>query len=162
MAPCDVRVADGEVDFLPADFSGEIQHHGDGQSGLLFESLESAACDGFERVIVQYSSPDTRTGQLGLWAEWTGEVRIEGTDEVAPIDGPEVLHISVVGVTWQPGTGAAHSVGGPSGNPIAEVRYYEQSGGSASLYLGLAERAEYRVFTLDDPSRILLDIRATD
>jgi hypothetical protein len=157
VAPCEIAVA-GAADFVSADVTGEIQHP-DGRGGL-FESLETASCDGFERVIIEYSAPDGGLGELGLWADWVDEVTTEGSGEVVPIDGSQILQLSVVGVTWQPGTGDRHSVVGPSGDPIAEVQYHEHSGGSGALYLGMEARAEYRVFVMDDPHRVVVDVRS--
>ncbi len=159
VAPCDIASVDGEADFLPPDFQGEIQHHGDGYGGMLFESLESAVCDGFERVVVEFSSyPDEEAGDVGLWAAWVDKVTTEG-GEAIPLDGSQILVLSIIGATWQPGTGGVHGVSGPTGNPIAEAQFHEQSGGSGGLYVGLFEQAGYRAFTVDDPYRVVVDFR---
>lgn len=160
MSLCDITEVDSQGGFLPADFSGEIQPHTEGRGAMLFESFESAACDGFERLVVVYrTNPGEEPGPLGLWAEWVDAVAIEGSGEVRPIDGAHILQLSIVGVGWEPGAGSAHSVSGPSGDRIVEAQYDEQSGGSGGLYLGLAERTEFRVFTLDDPYRVVVDVQ---
>ncbi|WP_163543502.1 hypothetical protein [Occultella kanbiaonis] len=85
------------------------------------------------------------------------EVTTEG-GEAVPLDGSQILVLSIIGVTWQPGTGGVHGVSGPTGNSIAEAQYHGQSGGSGGLYIGLVERAEYRAFTVVDPYRVVVDI----
>ncbi|TDE89213.1 hypothetical protein EXU48_21030 [Occultella glacieicola] len=158
MTPCDIAAPDAA--FLPPDFSGEIQHQADGFGGLLFESLESAVCDGFERVLVELGSyRGEDPGQPGLWAEWVDQVTLD-SGEIVPIEGSQILVLSIIGATWQPDTGGTHGVSGPTGDPIAEAQYQEQSGGSAGLFVGLIERSEFRAFTLADPYRVVVDVRS--
>lgn len=160
IAPCEIADP-GRSDFLPPDVTGEIQHT-DGSGGLLFDSLESALCEGFERVVVEFDRvvPSSGApGRLGLAAEWVDEVILDGSGAVQPIGGSEILQLSVLGATWQPGTGSSHSVSGPH-DLVAEARFNEEVGGSGRLFLALTERAEYRVFTVDEPYRLVVDVRS--
>lgn len=153
--PCEIEAAG--VDFLAAEAAFERQR-ADGQGGgALFESMTSATCDGFDRVIVEFDGPAEHPLHLGVWARWTEGFRFD-SGVPAEIDGEALLQIDVVGATWQPNTGGSHSVSVPPGGWIAEVQYHDVSGGSGVLLIGADEPTEYRVI-LDRPDRLIVDTR---
>ncbi|WP_421958413.1 AMIN-like domain-containing (lipo)protein [Pseudactinotalea terrae] len=147
ITPCEIADP-GRSDFLPPDVTGEIQHT-DGSGGLLFDSLESALCDGFERVVVEFDRvvPDSGApGRLGLAAEWVDEVILDGSGAVQPIGGSEILQLSVLGATWQPGTGSSHSVSGPH-DLVAEARFNDVA--LAAIWRGSVD-AQWRACWMGD------------
>src|SRR5690606_7619607 len=73
--PCEIEAAD--VDFLAADATVELQHHDEQTGGALFESMASATCDGFDRVVVEFDGPADHEQHLGVWARWTEGFRFD-------------------------------------------------------------------------------------
>lgn len=120
--------------------------------------VRTGAHDGFDRVVLDLDGEDPEVG-------WFGELRDEAPDFVTgdpiPIPGTSVLHVPVYNLTWlddreryeqerTPGEGTVN---------VTEVYFGVLNEGQQEIFIGLEEPAPFRVFRLDDPARVVIDVR---
>ena len=115
---------------------------------------------GYDRVVWQFDGPDTPNFQVGYVKVPTGE----GSGDPVDITGDAYLEILVtsVGYPGLDGNGACPDLGDPrlSGTVFASV-----SGicggfeGMAQTFVGLDEERPFRVAVLENPSRLVVDVR---
>ena len=111
--------------------------------------------DGFDRVVLELSG----TATPGWGVAWSEEAVAEGSGDVLPLEGDHVLTISASGTAMpEPGSFEVPARLGPAG-AVAEVQVNGWFEGYTQVFAGVAggERP-FRVFTLTDPPRLVVDI----
>ena len=117
--------------------------------------------DGYDRVVVELEGD----GTPGYLARYVGadEAMRAGSGELVDLDGEAVLWVRVDGVTYpEPGAGSPAYGAVPAGGPIVRSVYWDGVfEGESLLFLGVAggERP-YRIFTLTEPRRLVIDVTA--
>lgn len=119
-------------------------------------TVRTAAHDGFDRIVFAYDGPIP-----GVRARYDDAPTRCGSGEPAALGTPAALAVSM-----QPA--AAHTdageptVSAPDASGLAMVQRLASTcdfEGEVAWALGVEERRPYRVFTLSDPSRIVVDVR---
>ena len=111
--------------------------------------------DGFDRVVLELSG----TATPGWGVAWSDEAVAEGSGDVVPLEGDHVLTISASG-TAMPDAGSFEVPArlGPAGS-VAEVQVNGWFEGYTQVFAGVeGEERPFRVFTLADPPRLVVDI----
>ncbi len=111
--------------------------------------------DGFDRVVLELSGVATP----GWGVAWGDEAVAEGSGDVVPLEGDHVLTISASG-TAMPGPGSFEVPArlGPAG-AVAEVQVHGWFEGYTQVFAGVdGDERPFRVFTLTDPPRLVVDI----
>jgi hypothetical protein len=111
--------------------------------------------DGFDRVVLELSG----TTVPGWGVAWSKEAVADGSGDVVPLEGDRVLTISASGTAMpEPGSFEVPARLGPAGS-VAEVQVTGWFEGYTQVFAGVegAERP-FRVFTLTDPPRLVVDI----
>jgi len=111
--------------------------------------------DGFDRVVLELSG----TATPGWSVSWGDEAVAEGSGEVVPLDGDHVLTISASGTAMpEPGSFEVPARLGPAG-AVAEVQVTGWFEGYTQVFAGVdGDERPFRVFTLTDPPRLVVDI----
>ena len=111
--------------------------------------------DGFDRVVLELSG----TATPGWGVAWSDEAVAEGSGDVVPLEGDHVLTISASGTALpEPGSFEVPARLGPAG-AVAEVQVNGWFEGYTQVFAGVeGEERPFRVFTLADPPRLVVDI----
>lgn len=140
--------------FGPAGTAQSAEPSGD---LLLPVGLRVGDHEGFDRVVVELAGE----GVPGWQVEYVDEAIEDGRGERVDVDGEAILAVSVSGTRY-PDEGEEHYVPGePLEGPdvIDEVHYLGTFEGLTQLFIGVDDGpADYRVFTLADPARLVIDI----
>ncbi|UFU06777.1 AMIN-like domain-containing (lipo)protein [Ruania halotolerans] len=148
-------------EFVPYDYASQIQEQSGG--GLELVELRTAGHDGFDRFVAEYTLPHGYNGDPGLYVAYVDCAGTEGTGEEIPITGADILQVSIIGASPRvsdDGVWAETPEVDPPGAAITDIDYQEPTGGSHVLHLGVGhERANFRVFSLIDPMRVVVDVR---
>jgi hypothetical protein len=114
--------------------------------------------DGFDRVVVDLAGAGT-PGWLGQYVE---DPTQQAAGEPVYVLGDAYLQILVRGVVY-PTEAGAQPFEGPrtitpaSGGVIKEVRYGSEFEGQVEIWIGLTSDQPFRVFSLTDPTRVVID-----
>ena len=111
--------------------------------------------DGFDRVVLELSGAATP----GWGVAWGDEAVAEGSGDVVPLEGDHVLTISASGTAMpEPGSFEVPARLGPAG-AVAEVQVNGWFEGYTQVFAGVeGDERPFRVFTLTDPPRLVVDI----
>jgi len=128
---------------------------------LLPVDLRVGDHEGYERVVIDLAGD----GVPGWQTEYVTEAIEDGRGERVDVAGDAILSVYVSGTRY-PEEGEAHYV--PQGpvdgsGVIEEVHYLGTFEGLTQLFVGVdGGPADYRVFTLSNPARLVIDIADTE
>ena len=112
--------------------------------------------DGYERVVFDLSDG----GSAGWYARYVDEAVQQGSGDVLDIDSPAILELSLRNMSYPPSDG-----GTPQGlQPVTDLEVVEELRvastfeGITQVFVGLSERVPFRVLSLEDPDRVVLDV----
>lgn len=149
---------EGEEAPFPADLSMDTAEPSP-EAFLSPVDLRFGAHDGYDRVVLEL----TGEGEPGWWAEYVEEP-VDGASGL-PIDveGEAFLRVIVRGVAYPTEPGAVEYAGedhlSPDGVAVGDVRLEGIFEGQQELYLGVSDRLPFRVFRLEDPARVVIDVQ---
>ena len=111
--------------------------------------------DGFDRVVLELSG----TATPGWSVSWEDEAVADGSGDVVPLEGDRVLTISASGTAMpEPGSFEVPARLGPAG-ALAEVQVNGWFEGYTQVFAGVeGDPRPFRVFTLTDPPRLVVDV----
>ena len=115
--------------------------------------------DGYDRVVLDLSGDDA---VLGWFAFYEDEAVADGSGEPIDVEGSAVLQLSVRGIDWTNDSDERYdgaTVSGDEREAVTEVVFGTLFEGQQQVFLGVDERTPYRVFALDDPARIVVDVQ---
>ncbi|MBD3926256.1 hypothetical protein IEZ26_16645 [Nocardioides cavernae] len=126
-----------------------------GEWDLQLVDVRAGDHDGFDRVVLELSG----TATPGWGVAWSDEAVAEGTGDVVPLAGDHVLTISASGTAMpEPGSFEVPARLGPAG-AVAEVQVNGWFEGYTQVFAGVeGDERPFRVFTLTDPPRLVVDI----
>lgn len=138
------------------DFGSEPVQSTSSSGGSSIADVRVGANDGFDRFVVEFE------GELGAYfVSYVDQVTQDGSGFVVPVEGASFIQVSLNGVPNQPLppqdtidaglTGLVQVVGAGAG--------FEAT---VSYGLGTMQAAGFRVFTLTDPTRLVVDIAHPD
>lgn len=140
--------------FGPAGTAQSAEPSGD---LLLPVGLRVGDHEGFDRVVLDLAGD----GVPGWQVEYVEEAVEDGRGERVDVDGEAILSVHVSGTRY-PDEGEEHDVPGDrieGPDVVEEVRYLGTFEGLTQLFIGVDDGpADYRVFTLADPARLVIDV----
>ncbi len=155
--------------FRRYDYSGQIQE----QSGpsIVLSDLRVGVHEGYDRFVAEFTlaswidDPPAEPAQPGINVHYVTCASPSDAALDIPIDGEDILGIGLLGAARNFDDNGY--VEPPpvefDGTTITDARYIGEHGGSASLFIGVGhERADFRVFSLTDPYRVVVDIAHPD
>ncbi|GAA5152124.1 hypothetical protein GCM10023340_31920 [Nocardioides marinquilinus] len=128
---------------------------------LLPVDVRVAENDGFDRVVVEF----TGRGRPGWTVDYRPRAVQEGSGRVVRLQGDTVLQVFTSYTTFLP---ESRYYDGPrrlrpagDGN-VEEVFFGGTFEGYTQLFAGLDDRTPFRVFTLSNPTRLVVDVQHDD
>jgi hypothetical protein len=133
-----------------AETSGDAALHG--------VDLRFAVHDGFDRIVLDLVG----TGAPGWRARYVDDPTYEAVGGPVPLDGQAALAVHVGGIAWT--DPAPPPFQGPTsmtvdGGVVRDLEYGSAFEGEQELFIGLDAEAPFRVFRLEDPARVVIDVR---
>jgi hypothetical protein len=113
--------------------------------------------DGFDRVVFEVGG----TGTPGWDVRYVDEALSQGSGDAVPVDGDAVLQVTLTGAGYPFDTGVDEFAGGPvSGDTdvVTEVVWDATFEGTSVAFVGTTAETPFRVYQLDDPTRVVLEI----
>jgi len=146
-----------------ADYSTEPQYDPNWPSGggdLLPTGVRVGGHEGYERVVFDFEG----TGTPGWRVEYVDEAVEEGRGDVIDVDGDFTLQVIATGVRYPEGDDengrvAQGSYDAEGAELVEEVHVTGIFEGQNQAFIGLDAQAPFRVFTLTDPARLVVDVR---
>jgi hypothetical protein len=148
-----------------ADFSTDAQNDPGWPGGggdLLPTGVRVGSHEGYERVVLDFEG----AGTPGWRVEYVDEAIEEGRGDVVDVDGDFTLQVIATGVRYPEGDDenarVAHgSYDAGDADLVEEVRVTGIFEGQNQAFIGLDEEAPFRVFTLTEPARLVVDVRTS-
>ncbi|ACQ79849.1 conserved hypothetical protein [Beutenbergia cavernae DSM 12333] len=132
------------------------------EAALYPTAVRAGAHDGYDRVVVEL----TGTGTPGWLAEYVDSASSQGAGDPIDLDGDAILSVAISGSTY-PDPDAGDYYDGPARldvgtEQIEELVYDGIFEGVSLVFLGVDEEAPFRVFALENPTRVVIDVRDDD
>jgi hypothetical protein len=125
---------------------------------LTVSEVTVGAHDGYDRVVLTLGG----AGSPGWRAEYVDTPVDDPSDQVLQIDGSAYLRLVIDGTGYPQDTGVAQWAGSPlrpgGSNQVQEVALRGVFEGQTLAFVGLDHAAPFRVFTLTDPTRLVVDV----
>jgi hypothetical protein len=115
--------------------------------------------DGFDRVVFDVEG----RGTPGWDVRYVDEARSQGSGAPLEVEGDAVLQVTLSGVGYPTDTGieeydGAAPLPGNGTETVTEVVWDTTFEGTSVAFVGLAERTPFRVYLLEQPTRVVLDV----
>ena len=130
------------------------------RSLLLLTDVRTAAHDGFDRIVLEFSGK----GTPGWAVNYVDKARRDGSGTRVALGGDAILDVYAGGTTWP----SPYGENGPprldpeTGGTIDDVYVVGTFEGDTQVLVGInGDRAPFRVFTLTSPTRLVVDVAAT-
>lgn len=113
---------------------------------------------GFDRVVVDFAGQ----GPVGYTAFWTDNPTEQGRGERLDLDGDTFLSVNITGVSF-PITDEDYEIyyGDSDKYWVGDITaiYDSSFEGQAHVAIGMTGKHPYRIFTLEDPVRVVIDVQ---
>lgn len=132
-----------------SDMSADAALHGVG--------VRFAVHDGFDRVVVDLAG----TGAPGWRVMPVDEPQYQAVGGPVPLDGEAALLVQITGIAWtEPGPPfEGETSRSLHGGVVRDLVYGSAFEGEQEVFLGLDAEAPFRVFRLEDPARVVIDVQ---
>ena len=143
---------------FPADRRQDVQEPS-ADASLTLVAVRTSAQDGFDRVVFEYSG----TGTPGWTARYDDDPAQQGSGDAVEVPGSTALVVLVEGAGLPTDTGVDF-YGGPrrlAGDDLAvvtEVAVGSTFEGVDDHVVGTTDQQPFRVFSLEDPPRVVVDV----
>jgi hypothetical protein len=128
-------------------------------TGLSVVDVRVAAQDGYDRVVWELAGE----GTAGWTVRYDDAPTREGSGDAVELDGDASLSLLLTGVGYPFDNGVPEYDGPRSLSPrLTSVRAVELGAvfeGQYDAFVGVAQQRPFRVLRLDDPQRVVLDVR---
>lgn len=115
--------------------------------------------DGFDRIVLDLTG-DERV--LGWGADYVDEAVHDPSGFPLEVEGTAYLQVAVRGIDWIADADERYSgdtVQGQGTEVVTAVAFGGLFEGQQQIVIGLREKAPYRIFGLDDPARLVIDVQ---
>lgn len=153
-------IDEADPESLP-DFSMEQQENWDYLSGLSITDVRAAGNEGFDRIVIELDGPE-----VGWNVRYEDPPTQQGSGTPIEHPGDAALMVDVIGTSY-PFESEAPDLTTVTVSPTDTATVVEVSGHGTfeghTQYLISVDGAEqpFRVFTLDDPNRLVIDVQTT-
>jgi hypothetical protein len=115
--------------------------------------------DGFDRVVFEVAG----TGHPGWDVRYVDEASGQGKGDNIPVEGRAILQVTITGVGYPTETGIEEYDGSANlpGNGteiVTEVVWDTTFEGTSVAFVGTTEQTPFRVYLLEAPVRVVLDV----
>ena len=128
--------------------------------GQEITGIRIAGHEGFDRVVLDLTGDEVVLGWFGLYEDAPYEA---GSGRPIDFAGNAVLSVPVEGIDWSnphPDRTDGSDLGGSGGTGNAvEVVFGILFEGQQQVFVSVVDRTPYRIFPLNDPARIVIDVQ---
>jgi hypothetical protein len=115
--------------------------------------------NGFDRVVFDVAG----TGTPGWDVRFVPEARSQGSGNTVPVEGDAILQVTLSGVGYPTETGidevdGSAPIPGQGTEVVTEVVWDTTFEGTSVAFVGATERTPFRVYLLESPTRVVLDV----
>ena len=115
--------------------------------------------DGFDRVVFEVGG----TGTPGWQVRYVDQAASQGSGKPIAVSGKAVLQVEVTGAGYPDDTGVKEYAGpnpvaAPGTHAVTEVAFDGTYEGATAAFIGTAARTPFRVYRLDSPARVVVEV----
>ena len=114
--------------------------------------------DGFDRVVVEVGGE----GPPGWDVRYVDEAASQGSGDPVDVPGDAVLQVTLTGAGYPYDTGLEEYAGGPLSatdtEVVTEVVFDATYEGTTVAFVGTASRTPFRVYALENPARVVVEV----
>jgi hypothetical protein len=157
--PDDETAGDGSTDApsFPADAEPDTADMS-ADTSVTVSDIRIGRHDGFDRVVFEVGG----TGAPGWDVRYVDAASSQGSGDDIAVDGDAILQVTLTGAGYPYDTGVEEFSGGPvsSGDAevVTEVVYDNTYEGTSVAFVGTTAQAPFRVYLLDNPTRVVLEV----
>lgn len=149
---------DAEADAAAPEFGDSADADPSADALLTVTGLRTGTHTGYDRVVVDLGG----TGTPGWHVERTATAVEDPTGETVDLEGDGVLALYLTGLGYPADTGVDELPAGTrtaGGTVVTGAEFTGTFEGQTQIFLGLTDpEAPYRVFLLQDPLRVVVDV----
>lgn len=136
----------------------EMEMNSDQNPGGIATDFRAASHEGYDRVVLEL----TGEGPVGWWTHWSDAAVQDSRGEPIDLAGTAFLNVIVRGTATpsdENEIGLYYS-GDPSAAAGSIESFFDGTfEGSTNLVIGMDQKRPYRIFTLQDPLRVVIDVQ---
>jgi hypothetical protein len=156
--PVTEPVADEDAADFPADTSTDTAE-ASSEARVTVRDIRIGRHDGFDRVVFEVGG----TGTPGWDVRYVDDPSSQGSGDPVEVEGDAALQVTVTGAGYPYETGVAEYTGT---NPLAvagtgvvtEVAFDATYEGATVSFVGTANRTPFRVYLLEMPTRVVVEV----
>lgn len=157
-APASTEAGDTGAPAFPADVASDTADASPGAS-VTVSDLRVGRQDGFDRVVFEVGG----TGTPGWDVRYVDAASSQGSGKPIDLAGNAVLQVTLTGAGYPYETGVKEY---PAGRPataagtetVTEVAFDATFEGTTVAFVGTRAQAPFRVYLLQNPTRVVLDV----
>ena len=143
----------------PADVAADTSEASPGAS-VTVSDIRLGAHDGFDRVVLEVGGE----GVPGWDVRYVEQAGSQGSGEAVEVAGNAVLQVSLTGAGYPYDTGVqelprGRAAAGTGTGTVTEVVFDATFEGTTVTFVGTTEQAPFRVYLLEAPTRVVLEIQ---
>ncbi len=128
-------------------------------ASVTVSEIRTGRHDGFDRVVLEVGG----TGTPGWDVRYVDAATSQGSGEPVEVAGGAVLQVTVTGAGYPYDTGVEEYAGvdplpGQGTATVTEVAFDATFEGTTVAFVGTRSQAPFRVYALQDPTRIVLEV----
>ncbi|MGY1702954.1 hypothetical protein ACI79C_00130 [Geodermatophilus sp. SYSU D00697] len=151
--------ASSDAPQFPANTEPDTQDPSADARGTVSE-IRTGRQDGFDRVVFEVGG----TGTPGWDVRYVDEASSQGSGAPVELEGEAVLQVTLTGMGYPYDTGVEEWTGpdplpGSGTQVVTEVAWDATFEGTSVAFIGTTAQAPFRVYALDSPTRVVVDLR---
>lgn len=153
-------VEDGSTDVpsFPGDAEADTAEASSDARGTV-RDIRVGGHDGFDRVVFEVGGE----GTPGWDVRYVDQASSQGSGDVVELAGDAVLQVTLTGMGYPYDTGvdeyrAGAPLPGPGTDTVTEVVFDATFEGTSVAFVGTKAQAPFRVYLLDSPTRVVLEV----
>jgi hypothetical protein len=156
----DATAGDGATDApaFPANAEPDLSDPSS-DAAVTVRDIRLGRQDGFDRVVFEVGG----TGSPGWDVRYVDSASSQGSGEAVDVEGDAVLQVSLTGAGYPYDTGVTeYSAAGPltagGTEVVTEVVFDATFEGTTTAFVGTKAQAPFRVYLLQNPTRVVLEV----
>jgi len=142
---------------FPADAEPDTAEQSSGAS-VTVTDIRLGRHDGFDRVVFEIGGE----GTPGWDVRYVDEAASQGSGDPVEVAGDALLQVTLTGAGYPYDTGLAEYAGGPTTaagtEVVTEVVFDATYEGTTVAFVGTAARTPFRVYALENPARVVVEV----
>jgi hypothetical protein len=142
---------------FPADAEPDTAEQSSGAS-VTVTDIRLGRHDGFDRVVFEVGGE----GTPGWDVRYVDDAASQGSGDPVEVAGEAVLQVTITGAGYPYETGVEEYSGGPLSasdtEVVTEVVFDSTYEGTTVAFVGTAGRTPFRVYALENPARVVLEV----